>query len=289
MAKSTLINLFLIDGTANGRIKCTINSRTGIIFKIPRKDLSKCKERDDLKRDGVYFLIGETDGQPKIYIGQAGSRKNGKGILDRLSEHDRNSDKNFWTEAIIFTTSDNSFGQTEISWLENKFCDMAIKAARYVVDNGNDPSSGNITEEKKSELEDHIEFAQLVLNAIGYRIFEPKKSSTPSETQSDAEIFTLSRNVKRLGRTVNAKMKRTPTGFKVLAGSEISSCETEKFPMSLKKVRYSAKIDNGILLEDMEFNSPSTAAKFVIGGSANGLMEWRKNGVPLKNFLQGGN
>lgn len=249
MAKSTLINLFLIDGTAHGRIKCTINGRTGIIFKIPRKDLNKCKEREDLKHDGVYFLLGAS----KIYIGQAGSRKNGKGILARLSEHDRNPDKDFWTEAIIFTTSDNSFGSTEISWLENKFCNMAIKAARYEVGNGNDPSPGNITEEKRSELEDHVEFAQLVLSAIGYKIFEPLKNPAPTPPVVDDEIFTLSRKIKALDKTINAKMKRTATGYKVLAGSEVSPLDAEKLSAPLKKLRHSDKVANGILLEDMEF------------------------------------
>ena len=283
MAKSTLVNLILIDGTANGRIKCKINGRTGIIFKIPRKDLSKCKEHDELKFDGVYFLLGED----KVYIGQAGSRKNGKGILNRLNEHDRNPDKNFWTEAIIFTTSDNSFGSTEISWLENKFCNMAIKAARYVVDNGNDPSPGNITEEKEIELEDHATFAELVLGAIGYKIFEPKKISAPIVKPIDDEIFTLSRKIKALGRTINAQMKITPTGYKVLAGSEISPLEPENFSASLKKLRHSDKIANGKLLEDLEFTSSSYAAAFVIGGNASGPQEWKKNGVPLKNFLGG--
>ena len=280
MAKSTLINLFLIDGTAHGRIKCTINGRTGIIFKIPRKDLNKCKEREDLRHDGIYFLLGES----KIYIGQAGSRKNGKGILNRLSEHERNPEKDFWTEAIIFTTSDNSFGSTEISWLENKFCNMAIKAARYEVGNGNDPSPGNITEEKRSELEDHVEFAQLVLSAIGYKIFEPSKNPATPVTQADDEIFTLSRKIKALDKTINAKMKRTATGYKVLAGSEVSPLDAEKLSAPLKKLRHSDKVANGILLEDVEFKSASTAEEFVVGMCGNGLQTWKLNGVPLKNL-----
>ena len=287
MAKSTLINLFLIDGTAHGRIKCTIKSRTGIIFRIPRKDLSKSKV-EGLENDGVYFLLGEVDGKPAIYVGQAGSRKNGKGIINRLNEHDRNPDKNFWTEAIILTTSDNSFGATEISWLENKFCNMAIKANRYKVNNGNEPSPGNITEEMASYLEDHAEFAQLVLGAIGYKIFEPpQKTSLPPVVQSAEEIFYLSRNIKALGKKINAQMKRTSTGYKVLAGSEISPLDSEKLSAPLKKIRHSEKVLNGILIEDTEFNSSSTAAEFVIGNCANGHQEWKsKDGVPLKNFLQ---
>ena len=287
MSKSTLINLFLLDGTANGRIKCTINSRTGIIFKIPRKDLSKCKSLSDLENDGVYFLFGEENSKQKIYIGQAGSRKNGKGILNRLSEHARNPDKNFWTDTIILTTRDNSFGATEISWLEHKFCNMAIKAGRCEVVNGNEPSPGNITEEKASDLEDHAEFAQLILSAIGYKFFEPpQKISLPPVVESDEEIFYLPRKIKKLGRSINAMMKRTSTGYKVLAGSEISPLDDSNLSANMKKLRNSSKIVAGKLTEDIEFSSPSSAAQFIVGHSINGRHEWKTlNGVPLENFL----
>ena len=142
-----------MDGTATGRIKCTLANWTGIAYKIPRTELEKCKERDDLKQSGVYFLFGVSDQTDNnvVYIGQAGARKNGEGILHRLQEHKRNPDKDYWTEAVVFTTSNNSFGQTEISYLENRFCKMALDANRYDVKNGNDPTSGNITEEKKRD------------------------------------------------------------------------------------------------------------------------------------------
>jgi hypothetical protein len=55
------INLFLMDGEANGRIKCTLANWTGIAYKIPRTELDICKERDDLKQSGVYFLFGTSD------------------------------------------------------------------------------------------------------------------------------------------------------------------------------------------------------------------------------------
>ena len=146
------IQLFLMDGEASGRIKCTLANWTGVAFKIPRTELDKCKDRDDLKQSGVYFLFGTSDetGKGVVYIGQAGARKNGEGILNRLQEHKRNPEKDYWTEAIVFTTSNNSLGATEISYLENRFCNMALAANRYEVRNGNDPTPGNITEEKES-------------------------------------------------------------------------------------------------------------------------------------------
>lgn len=114
--------------------------------------------------------------RPVAYIGQAGIRKNGEGILARLQEHDKNPDKDYWTEAVVITTKDDSFGPTELSYLENRFCNFAIKADRYTVKNANDPTPGNITEEKESELEEFADFVQLILGVLGYKVFEPKDS-----------------------------------------------------------------------------------------------------------------
>ena len=167
------IQLFLMDGEATGRMKCTLANWTGIAYKIPRTELDKCKERDDLKQSGVYFLFGTSDetGKGVVYIGQAGVRKNGEGILNRLQEHKRNPDKDYWTEAIAFTTSNNSFGPTEISYLENRFCNLAIEANRYEVKNNNDPTPGNITEEKESEMEEFIDYAKVIMGTLGHKLY----------------------------------------------------------------------------------------------------------------------
>ena len=135
-----------MDGEPSGRIKCSLANWTGIAYKIPRTSLDKCKDMDILKQSGVYFLFGTNkDDDAVVYIGQAGVRKNGKGLLLRVQEAHPSID--YWTETIMFTTSNNSFGPTEISYLENRFCNLAIQANRYIVKNGNDPNPGNITEE----------------------------------------------------------------------------------------------------------------------------------------------
>jgi hypothetical protein len=115
-----------MDGDSSGRVKCTLANWTGVAYKIPRTELEKCKGRGDLSQSGVYFLFGTSDqtGESVVYIGQAGVRKNGEGILFRLQEHKRNPDKDYWTEAVVFTTSNNSFGPTEISYLESRFTKM---------------------------------------------------------------------------------------------------------------------------------------------------------------------
>ena len=103
MASGKTINLFLIDGDANGRIKCTLANWTGVTYKIPRTMLEQAKSIHLLNQTGVYFLFGSSDetGDPLVYVGQAGIRKNGQGILCRLDEHRRNDKKDYWTEYAV--------------------------------------------------------------------------------------------------------------------------------------------------------------------------------------------
>ena len=56
MARGKSINLFLMDGDANGLMNCTLANWIGIAYKISRTSLDKCKNRADLKQMGVYFL-----------------------------------------------------------------------------------------------------------------------------------------------------------------------------------------------------------------------------------------
>ncbi len=205
------INLFLMDGTAVGRIKCTLANWTGVAYKIPRTELDKCKERDDLKQSGVYFLFGtdENTGKRNVYIGQAGIRKNGEGILNRLKEHHASPKQGLedWYEAIAFTTSNNIFGATEISWLENRFFALALIANRYEAKNGNEPNAGNVTEEKESELEEYVDYAKIVMGVLGHLVFEPlvnnqTTQNVANKVSDDYLEFSMEQKMQNSGMTV---------------------------------------------------------------------------------------
>ena len=287
MARGKSINLFLMDGDANGMIKCTLANWIGIAYKIPRTSLDKCKSRTDLKQTGVYFLFGvsDTTGKSVVYVGQAGNRKNGEGILNRLLEHKRNPKEDYWTEAVVFTTSNNSFGPTEISYLENRFCNLAVAAKRYEVKNGNDPSLGNITEEKESELEDFIEYAELIMGTLGHKVFIPYTSpavtavpapDTGAALDDDEPEMYLSRTIKKSSITVKATGRQTSEGFVVLKGSIISPDDDNTIPPGVKKLRQASQIDSDhVLQEDVLLGSPLSAAMFVIGKSSNGWTAWK--------------
>ena len=91
------------------------------------------------------------------------------------------------------TTSNNSLGATEISYLENRFFSLANEAHRYKVVNNNEPPKGNVTEEKESELEEFIENARLVMSVLGRRVFEPivKKSAKQNNLPVTTNVIFL--------------------------------------------------------------------------------------------------
>ena len=297
MPRGKSINLFLMDGDASGRIKCTLANWTGVAYKIPRTELDKCREREDLKQSGVYFLFGNSDkdGTPVVYIGQAGARKNGEGILNRLQEHKRNPEKDYWSEAVVFTTSNNSFGPTEISYLENRFCNLAVGANRYEVKNGNDPTPGNITEEKESELEEFIDFAKIIMGTLGHKVFIPltqqsivKDAFNTNISDDETELF-LSQKIKKYNFQVEASAKQTSEGFVVLKGSLIGPGDSEHISVGNRKKREECSIDNNrVLQEDVLFSSPTSAAQFVTGQSLNGWIVWKtRDGKTLHDIENG--
>ena len=270
------IQLFLMDGDASGRIKCTMANWTGIAYKIPRIYLNDCKDRVDLKQSGVYFMFGTSgDDEHSIYVGQAGSRKNGEGLFQRIKEPHDSID---WTEVITFSTKDNTFGQTEISYLENRFHELAKNANRYTVVNSNSPAQGNITEEKESELEEFIDYAQIIVGTLGHRVFESVLDNSEHK-ETPEELVLKNSKAEAIGA-------RTSDGFVVKKGSKLAASPTKSCPPYIKNFRekYRSRIDsNNILTEDTLFQSPSSAAGFVMYASQNGLQVWlTHSGIQLK-------
>lgn len=290
MVASKNINYFLIDGKSDGRIKCTIQNWTGLFYKVPRTYLDECKNIKAMKKTGIYFLFGKNDDDDEdcVYVGQARIRKNGEGLLGRVQEHIK--DSFYFTDAVMLTTQNNIFGPTEISYLENKFTNLAIEADRYNVKNGNEPNPGTVTEEKESELLEFMEYSKLVMGVLGYKIFIPINNKNELVENEDLYLY-LSRRDAKTNKEIKATCKRTSEGFVVLKGSDFCEIDADhiKNKTSIKNIRDKCKNSGGVLdgklIKDYLFNSPSYAATFVLGKSSNGRTEWKdKDGVTLKEI-----
>ncbi len=275
------IKLFLIDGEPNGRMSCELSNWTGKAFKIPRKQIKESANRVELGGTGVYILFGRSDNienRDLAYIGEA------EGIHKRLVQH--LSAKDFWNEAIVFVSKDKNMNKAHIKFLESRLYEIAIDANRYNLDNGNIPTKPSISESDEAEMEEFIENIKLLVNTLGFKIFEEIRQVNLSKEEQEKNTFYI-----EAARGAKASGQTTSEGFVVLKDSLIASSITNSFPKNWKKMRESL-INEGIVTEkkgkfmferDYLFTSPSTAAGIVMGRSANGLAEWKlKDGRILK-------
>ena len=271
MANGKYITHFLIDGSVDGVIACELFNWTGKGYKIPRNLLKNVAEREDLKKAGVYFLVGHNESdQPTVYIGEA------EEVYKRLTQH---QDKDFWSEALTFISKDENLNKAHIKYLEYTLHKEATEAARFEIYNGNTPNKPAISEAERAVMLEFGEHLRVMVGTLGYKIFEPltKKLTEKQET------YCIS-----AARGADARGFQTNEGFVVLKGSRIADSDVPSTPQPIKAKRAALVVDKQVegfvLTKDILFSSPSLAAAVVMGRSANGLVEWKqKNGSTLKD------
>ena len=275
------IKTFLIDGDPNGRMTCELSNWTGKAFKIPRKQITESNNRGELDGTGVYILFGRSDkleNRDLAYIGEA------EGIYKRLVQH--LSAKDFWNEVIVFVSKDENLNKAHIKYLENRLFEIATEVNRCDLDNGNIPPKPSISESDEAEMEEFIDNIKLLVNTLGFKIFEKLIQINQSKEEQEKSIFYI-----EAARGAKAKGQSTTEGFVVLKDSFIANSVTNSFSKNWLKLR-ELLINDGtvqdidgkfVFTKDYLFTSPSTAAAIVMGRSANGLSEWKlKNGRVLK-------
>lgn len=277
MAYGKSIELFLVNGSADSLITAELSNWNGKAIKIPRIEVAACT-RDDITQAGVYFLFcKDDDGTDSVYIGEA------ENVKDRLVQHLRDyqtdKEKYYWNTAVIFVGRD--LNKALIRYLENRFVEIARSCKRYTVLTKNTYRNTVMKESQIAVMEEFVDNVKILINALGYKVLEGlNKPVTPQVDQVDIgkkELkLHLERNIKNVGK-VEADGSRTSEGFVVLQGSRIAMVDDNTIPAILKEKRAKANIVDGILQEDMLFSSPSYAAMFVIGKSANGLTSWKND------------
>lgn len=171
MSEVKNIRITLYDGTLEGLVKCTLYMWHGVLYKFSREQVlnKSLDNRPEFNHNGIYFLLGYTEsGEPKIYVGQASTRKSGGGLLSRIQEHTKSADKDFFTEVVILTTVGDDFGPTELNYLENACMLRAKEVNQYIVHNGNEPSMGNIDKDQELSLMPFVDNAAILLRTLGH-------------------------------------------------------------------------------------------------------------------------
>lgn len=276
MAISKKLETIYHNGQPDGIRSIRRNLSTMTVYVIPRPLLAEAKSISGINRPGIYYLINESDDSKiaQIYIGQT---RNG---IARLDDHNRSKD--FWNKAIMFLAESKTFTLDMISGLEKFAIQKAQESKRYTVENTVVPKY-EIDEYDMASVEEIYDEIQFIMGTQGYKMDDAKASL------NEADILHTTRNgIEAFGVYDGEK-------FEVLEGSGVSPEIKNSAPDRVKILRQTAANNGDIqqegkiyrLKKSMSFSSPSYAASFVLGSSANGWIEWKnKDGKTLDELFR---
>ena len=275
MSISKKLETIYYNGQPDGIRSIRRHLSTITTYVIPRPLLSEAKKISGITRPGIYYLINENDENKiaQIYIGQT---RNG---VTRLDDHNRSKD--FWNKAIMFLADNKTFSLDMISGLEEYAIIKAHESKRYKVENSVHPKY-EIDEYDLPSIEEVYDEIQFVMATLGYKMDDAKQSN------DNREIFHTTRN------SILAYGVYDGDKFQVLQGSQINMIKPtnlEKYNKQRTELQSNGDIEsengNFILKTTLEFNTPSGASDFILGGSTNGWVEWKnKDGKTLDEIFR---
>jgi len=280
MAGGFSVHIFVPSGNPEGLRVVQKSNWTGQGLVFPRALFSEARLRPEMEGVGVYVLwdaANSLEPLPTAYVGQS------DGVLTRLSQHF--AGKEFWTQAVVFTSKDKGFNKAHAQYVESRLIDLARAAKRCNLENGNAPQPPHLSEADIADSEAFLADILQCLPMVGVGFFEVSRIATdPSD-----DLLLKSKGIQARGTD-------RPEGFVVRAGSEVVSQEVPSLPSHLRELRASLLKqglfdDSGLiwrLNQDYTFQSPSTASSVLLGRNSNGRLEWRHlHGQTLKEIQDG--
>ena len=255
------VTTYLIDGDPKGTQYAFISNKICQMYVVPRSNLSYLNEQEKLQKPAFYILVGEDETtKPQAYIGET------ENFRERVKDHENK--KSFWQKALIFVSKDADMTKVDVQYLEHKAITEAKKSNTFTLnENKQVPKAPNLPEYQRDTMDEFFEDIKFLASFIGCNIFEITK---PKEEH----IFYTK------GRGCNAKGFYSSSGFTVLKGSVIAEESTPSFHWKEKREKllseYTTKKGLALIVtSDITFSSPSTAAMFCLGRSANVWDEWK--------------
>ncbi|MFN4328763.1 MAG: GIY-YIG nuclease family protein [Limnobacter sp.] len=300
------IRIYLADGTSTGIRHAEITNWSGQALACPRPRFSELKDWGEIKRPGVYFLLGtnEESGEDAVYIGES------EVVLDRLSAH--LTGKNFWSELIAFTSKDDNLTKGHVKYLESRLIQLASSANRYQVTNTASPQLPALPRADKDSMEEYLISVRALLGVLGHRVLDPytqpahtsafADSKAPMQPQQgeikppelQPETFVPVLFALHIGG-ISATAERTDEGLVVLAGSEAITNAQGSLSGGYRALREKLLLAGTLepangklrLTKDQLFSSPSQAAAVLVGYAINGRDAWRlKDGTTYGDYEQ---
>lgn len=287
MAK--VFQIFVPDNTLVSRI-ISCETQVTELYVIDRADKKFFADyASELNKPALYILVNRDKKQ--LYVGETDDS------VKRLRNHES---KDFWTEAIVFHSTSDTLSTTEVKWLEAKTYETLSALGCYdLSENKQTPQYPPLKRHQIYTLEPIIEEAKNYICAAGFDIFfrrkEIKQQAIVFPGPAPVETVLKSRAIScRLTRNALAQglFDTSDQSLTVLKGSKVNPVHLDKFRDANRRTRehqlaeYTEEVNGErIVKADVRFDTPSGAAVFCVGGSANGWNAWRdENGRELNEY-----
>lgn len=273
--KGKTIRIFLADGAPNGVLTAEIINWTGKVIVSPRAQLAELLQRDESRRTGVYCLVGpdpETPVKDRVYFGE------GDSVRKRLTSHERDESKDFWTRTVVITSKDENLTKSHVRYLESRLIQVAHAAGRATIANGTAPDVPLLPEPDIADMEFFLEQMQMVLPVLGFTFLQPKPTYTARTNEPESPTFEMS--------VAGTKAKAIELGGEIIV-LQGSTARKEGVPSwtSFRSQRDQLVADgkladgsdeaNYVFTENVAFSSPSAASSVVAARNTNGRITWR--------------
>ncbi len=281
------LELYYIDGRADGMLTAELFGWTGHVLMAPRTQIAAALARPEANYAGVYLLIGELDGEPRAYVGE------GDDISARIKSHDVR--KEWWTSAILITAAANKLNKAYVRYLEARLIAEARSVGRVPLDNGNSPTVASLSEADIAKMEAFLENLFIVLPAVRVDMFihrsRPVLTRRPEASlggrTGDLPVSTVPRfTLETRKHNLHATALLIDGEFIVEAGStarkEWAGLNHHNYaslhPELVRAGVLDLDGDHCVFTENYAFSSPSAAAAVIFGRSASGPQAWRLDG-----------
>ncbi|MEO8394747.1 MAG: GIY-YIG nuclease family protein [Chloroflexota bacterium] len=294
MARGKKIMLHLVDGTANGVIKGSIGQWAGQVTVGTITQLIELASDQDIKRPGVYILLGPdvTAGAlQSVYIGES------ENVWERLKQHNQDESKSEFERVAVSTSNDEMLTKGHILYLESRLIEITHESGGVTVKNGTNPEVSRLPAIDRDDMETFLENLQLILPVLGLRfVLPPPRGSQKVSHTGQHEPAITSPEFKLITKeqgTITEAVARAQiinSEFVVLEGSTALTRMDGSYKFLKEQL-----IQNGRLVhsgsvyrfsKDVSFNSPSAAAAIIRGQNTNGRVYWKlENGTNYGDWL----
>ena len=273
VSRGRSLELFFIDGRPDGMLTAEVFNWTGHVLMTPRTQISEALRRKEAGYTGIYLLLGEKDGQPLAYIGEA------EDVSDRIRNHETKME--WWNSAILITSTANNLNKAHVRYLEARLIEEARAADKISLENRTAPSPPRLTESAQANMETFLENILMILPAL--RIDSLLKDARPQPPSGGVtfELHSSKHGLRAIATLIDEE-------FIVHEGSLArKSWESSGHENSSYGRLYAELVRTGILQDQSEhrvfsqnyaFRSPSAAASVVKGQPAAGTTEWKVQG-----------